>query len=105
MALRLAYKESILNKLETFAELAYRIDQFSIAAQLYGYVLHRSEIDGIAFWPSTIEKIQQYVERMQSKLGLHYDHLADLGLKLSQDAAVALAYSLGEYVQSPSSET
>jgi len=103
MALRLGYKESLLNKLETFAELAYRIDQFSIAAQLYDYLLHRSEIDGIAFWPSTIEKIQQYVEQMQDELGSHYDQLTELGRKLSQDAVVALAYSLKDHVQEASS--
>lgn len=102
MALRLEYKESALKKLETFAELAYHIDQFSIAAQLYGYVVHRSEVDGIAFWPTTIEKIQQYVEQMQSELGSRYDQLAELGRKLSQDAAVALAYSLDEHVQAAS---
>lgn len=103
MALRLKQKTSVLYQLETFAELAHRIEQTPIAAQLYGYLLKASEDNSIAFWPATATKMQDYINEMQTQLGPRYEQLTELGRKLSQDAVVALARSLAVYLP-PSAE-
>lgn len=102
MAVRLKQRTSILYQLETFAELAFRMERYTIAAQLFGYVMKVSEEDSIGFPSGTLEKIQDNTTVMQAKLGSRYHATTYLGSKLSQDAAVALAQSLVMYLdQSP----
>jgi tetratricopeptide (TPR) repeat protein len=94
IAIRLKHKISILYQLETFTELAFLTEQYAIAAQLYGYILKHSEEDNIAFWPVTIQRMNDYRAKMNDILGPRFELLVNLGSKLSENAVVALAASL-----------
>lgn len=98
VAVRLKRKVSILYQMETFTQLAFLMDQHTIAAQLYGYIVRRSEDDKIAFWSITLERMNEYSAQMQAILGSRFELLVNLGSQLSQDAAVALAESLSSYL-------
>ncbi len=105
LAVRLERRVSVLYQLETFTQLAFLTRQYTIAAQLYGYILKRSEEDNIAFWSNTLQRMEDYQVEMSSILGPHFEGLVNLGSKLSQDSAIALAATLSGYLPSTDKES
>lgn len=96
IAIRLKRRVSVLYQLETFTQLAFLTEDYAVAAQLYGYTLKHSEADNIMFSASTLERMAEYRAQMSRILGTRFELLVNLGSKLSENAAAALAESLWE---------
>ncbi len=99
IAVRIKRQSSILYQMETFTQLANMMKAYMIAAQLYGFILKRSEDVGIAFSHGTQDQIEAYSAHIQAELGDEdFDSYVTLGKKLSLDSAVALAFTLSSHM-------
>ena len=94
LAIRLKRKASILYQLETFTQLAFVTEHYVIAAQLYGYIIKHSKEDNIAFAANTLQRMEHYSAQMNIALEARFELLVNLGSRLSESAAAALAESL-----------
>ncbi|MGB1288677.1 MAG: tetratricopeptide repeat protein, partial [Aggregatilineales bacterium] len=97
LAQNLKAKTSVLYQLETFAHMAILMETYTIAAQLYGYLLEGSERENVAFSPPTVIRMDEYTETMRDKLGERFESLVAAGRKMPESLAMTLAESLTTY--------